>query len=580
MRMMVALLRAQGWRTPFMLCALLLAGFAEGIGLSALLPLLNIAVRDSASGAAGVLPLKQGGYEQTVYDHLHRLGLEPTIGVMLAIIVLGGAVKSLLMLVADRQVGYMAARTATGLRQELLQAVLKSRWDYFLGTPVGRLSNALTTEAQRVSEAFMNGALMIAFSMQALVYGAVALVVSWRAALVSLAAGVILIAASHFLVRMAHRAGKKQTRRLSSLAAGLTDMLQSVKPLKAMGREYLADAVLAMETSRLCKALRRQVLSKSALAAAQEEMLTLVLAAGIFIALVRLNMPLTTVLVLVVVAGRLLRHFSKVQREYQRMVVNETAYRSLCDAIDRARRSREVTTGRKQPVLREGIRLDNVSFAYGEKQVLDGASLDVPAGSLTALVGRSGSGKTTVIDLITGLLHPQAGRIDIDGTPLQVLDIGAWRRLIGYVPQENLLLHDTVAHNVTLGDASLTEADVERALREADAWDFVAGLPGRLDSTVGERGSRLSGGQRQRIMIARALVHRPRLLILDEATSALDPDSERAILQTLVRLRGRFTILAVSHQSALVEIADRVYRLEEGRVTGASVDMIEVAQPV
>jgi ATP-binding cassette subfamily C protein len=136
--------------------------------------------------------------------------------------------------------------------------------------------------------------------------------------------------------------------------------------------------------------------------------------------------------------------------------------------------------------------------------------------------------------------------------------------MIGYVPQENLLLHDTVAANVTLGYAELGAADVEYALRAAGAWDFVSGLPEGIHTVVGERGTRFSGGQRQRIMIARALAHRPKLLILDEATASLDPATEAALCETLAALRGEITVLAISHQRALVDAADRVYRVEKG----------------
>jgi ATP-binding cassette subfamily C protein len=140
----------------------------------------------------------------------------------------------------------------------------------------------------------------------------------------------------------------------------------------------------------------------------------------------------------------------------------------------------------------------------------------------------------------------------------------SWRRMIGYVPQENLLLHDTILHNVTLGDEQIKIEDVEDALRAAGAWDFVSRMPEGVLSVAGERGGRLSGGQRQRIMIARALVHRPRLLILDEATSALDPVSEASICRTLSILKREITILAVSHQTALAQIADKTFRLEKG----------------
>jgi ATP-binding cassette subfamily C protein len=197
--------------------------------------------------------------------------------------------------------------------------------------------------------------------------------------------------------------------------------------------------------------------------------------------------------------------------------------------------------------------------------VLDGLSLEIPAGQLVTLVGPSGAGKTTVVDLLIGLIRPDAGSITLDGAPLDAMDIKQWRRSIGYVPQETLLLHESIAHNVSLGDSELSDEDIEHALRAAGAWDFVSALPEGMHSSVGERGGRLSGGQRQRIVIARALVRRPQLLILDEATSALDQDSADAVRQTLAQLRGALTILTITHQAGLVDIADRVYRLENGR---------------
>ncbi len=147
------------------------------------------------------------------------------------------------------------------------------------------------------------------------------------------------------------------------------------------------------------------------------------------------------------------------------------------------------------------------------------------------------------------------------------MDIKAWRSMIGYVPQETFLLHDSILLNVTLGDPKLTEEAAIQALKASGAWDFMRELPKGIQHVVGERGGKLSGGQRQRIMIARALVHQPKLLILDEATSALDPETEASICQTMQGLKGQLTILAISHQEALMEAADRVYRIEHGVAT-------------
>ena len=167
-------------------------------------------------------------------------------------------------------------------------------------------------------------------------------------------------------------------------------------------------------------------------------------------------------------------------------------------------------------------------------------------------------------DLIIGLHRPQRGEVWIDDLPLGDVDIRAWREMIGYVPQETFLFHDSIMSNVTLGDDEIPPARVESALRRAGAWEFVAALPEGMDTVVGERGARLSGGQRQRIAIARALIRDPALLILDEATTALDPETEAGIAATMRRLAGKVTVLSISHQPAMKNAADIVYRIEGG----------------
>jgi ATP-binding cassette subfamily C protein len=247
------------------------------------------------------------------------------------------------------------------------------------------------------------------------------------------------------------------------------------------------------------------------------------------------------------------------------MVTTESAFWSLRKTIAQEQQFREKLGGGLPAHLNSGIRISNVSFAYDARDVLTNLSIEVPAGRLTIIIGPSGSGKTTLIDLVIGLLRPQKGSIFIDDIPISDLDIKDWRQKIGYVPEENLLLHDTVLHNVTLGDPEVDEDNVEYARKAAGAWKFVSAMPAGMRSIVGERGTKLSGGQRQHIMIARALAHRPSLFILDEATSALDPASEAAICESMEKLRGELTVLATSHQTALVESADRVYRLEDRR---------------
>ena len=261
---------------------------------------------------------------------------------------------------------------------------------------------------------------------------------------------------------------------------------------------------------------------------------------------------------------------SSLQHNYQVVAVNLPAFAFLRSTIASAHRASEPNPGGVTPHFTSAIALRDVSFSYGVRNVLDHVSMVLPAGKFIAIVGASGVGKTTVADLIIGLLRPQSGDVWIDDLPMRDVDIRTWRGMIGYVPQEMFLFHDTIMANVTLGDVEISPAQVESALRRAGAWDFVAALPDGMESVVGERGARLSGGQRQRIAIARALIRDPALLILDEATTGLDPEMEAGIVATVRHLSGKVTVLSISHQPAMRRAADIVYCLDNGSIASES----------
>jgi ATP-binding cassette subfamily C protein len=570
MRLLLTLIQAYPWRTGFAFLAVLFAGIADGASVSAMLPLLKLATAPHGANAV-LLPGSDvdGGekishLEKLVVGALANVGLEATIGVLLIVVVTGVIARSLLMLVANRHVGYSAAHISTELRLSLLRAVLSTRWDYFLHQPIGRLANSMATEANRTSRSYIVGITMLAMLLQSLVYAGLAIAVSWKATLAVIVVAMVILALSHILVKMARRAGKRQTELFKSLLARLTDTLQSVKSLKAMAREELAGAVLSAETSRLNRALQLEVLSDAVLDAVQAPMFAIVVAIGIYVAIEKMGMPFSSVMVLVILLGRVLNQLQKTQKMYQKLGTTQSAFWSLRREIKQAEKAREITTGTLEPDPVTPIRFENVSFAYGDKRVLKDVSLTIKPRALTTIIGPSGAGKTTMIDLVIGLYHPVSGTVYLGDIPLTEVDMKKWREKIGYVPQEQVLLHDTIMTNITFGDPRLTEADAENALRAANAWEFVKELPDGLYSNVGERGTKLSGGQRQRIMIARALAHRPAVLILDEPTSALDPDSAAVVTATLQRLSKDYTVIAISHQHALAESADVTYRFQQG----------------
>ena len=237
------------------------------------------------------------------------------------------------------------------------------------------------------------------------------------------------------------------------------------------------------------------------------------------------------------------------------------------ETSERAEAQRESHTGTAVPKLGAGCKFEGVTFAHGTTPVILNATFEVPANKITVLQGPSGSGKTTLIDLLIGLNTAQSGKILIGKQPIENIDIKAWRQSIGYVPQELMLFHDTIHENISLSNPDISADAVLAALDQAGAMEFINAMPDGIETDVGEMGGRLSGGQRQRIALARALVTNPKILILDEVTSALDPETEAEIVNYIASLRGRYTIVAITHRPAWTKIADRLYTISKGHVS-------------
>ena len=216
--------------------------------------------------------------------------------------------------------------------------------------------------------------------------------------------------------------------------------------------------------------------------------------------------------------------------------------------------------------FRDRIVLRDVAFDYGNERVLDGLSLEVARGEIVALVGPSGGGKSTLADLILRFYDPVAGALTIDGRDLRTLRQESYRRLFGVVPQEALLFNATIRENIAYGRERLSDDDIVRAARVANAHDFISELPGGYDTIVGDRGIRLSGGQRQRVAIARAIVGNPSILILDEATSSLDSESERLVQQAIERVIEGTTSIVIAHRLSTVFRAHKIVVINRGRI--------------
>jgi len=213
-----------------------------------------------------------------------------------------------------------------------------------------------------------------------------------------------------------------------------------------------------------------------------------------------------------------------------------------------------------------GIEFKNVSFAYDDKVVLSNINLVVPKGKTVALVGPSGGGKSTLMDLIPRFMEPQSGEILVDGKNIQTLTVNSLRSLMGIVNQESILFNDTIFNNIAFGKTDATLAEVEIAARIANAHNFILETENGYQTNIGDRGTKLSGGQRQRICIARAVLNNPPVMLLDEATSALDTESEKLVQDALNNLMKNRTSLIIAHRLSTIQNADIIIVLENGKI--------------
>lgn len=219
--------------------------------------------------------------------------------------------------------------------------------------------------------------------------------------------------------------------------------------------------------------------------------------------------------------------------------------------------------------MNENIRMEGITFAYPktDKLIFDKADMDIPIGKSVGVMGASGAGKSTIVDILLGLLEVQGGKITSDGTDVNE-HYGKWLSNIGYIPQNIYMLDDSIRHNIAFGvkDEDINDDRIWEVLAEAQMKEFVEGLPDKLDAQIGERGVRISGGQKQRLGIARALYHDPKLMVFDEATSALDNDTETAIMDAIERLHGQKTLVIIAHRLRTIENCDLKYEVKDGKI--------------
>lgn len=559
--MMASISLYDKWIAASALLLLIISGLFEGLSIIAILPVITLALGQGTTEQSSEI-------EVLIQKTLEYIGIPPNLEILLGLVVIGIALKAIFLFAANWVAGFAAVNYAAHKRQELVSTMMKSKWRYFVQKSTGRISTALTSESNQITALYMAVITFYATLIQAGIYTGIAAFTSWKMLIGSLAVGLFIVLILKGIMRQSRKAALAELDSMKNLNENLIGTLQILKPLKAMAREGQIKPLLTRDINKLKKARHHLVIFGNIIKLSQEPILTFFLAIGIYVLVSYLPFDQSYILFVAILYHRMVSRIGTAQTTFQKVYAQQDAFWSVQTLIEEFSNAEEDIKERGiQKTLKSVIQLKNVAFSYDKNIVLKNINAEFPAHKLISITGPSGAGKTTLIDLLVGLHLPTQGKILIDGEDIRNINLISWRQKIGFVPQEGLLINDTLQNNLTLYDSSISEARLIEALKKSEAWTFVQEMPEGLQTRVGERGERLSGGQRQRISIARSLVFNPDLLILDEPTSALDPETEKELCNTLKKLSQKTTIIVISHQERISEISDIVYKITDGQLT-------------
>jgi subfamily B ATP-binding cassette protein MsbA len=549
-----------GKKLYILLLLLLSGGVSESIGISILLPVLNV---DKSEG-------DQGQYAKLVYNILESVGISVSLFSLIMVLFIAFLFKGAFIFLQKTLASYINSNLLKDLRIDFCDRYKNMKYLYYTNTGIGYLNNIVTTEIGRGVSGVNKYIAVIGSLIFILIYISFAIIINYKLTIVVLCLSLLLFT----LMRGLSRSSKKMSLLLSETNAQLQSLLiqtiYNFKYLKATNSfthvfKHLHDKI----KKNYIYEFKLQVLGN--IPSSIIEPISVLFLSGLVLYYVGfMGKSIAEILVLMIFFYKAFSYVFRFHSDWQKfnaslggLEVIRKAGRSLDKNIERSG-TRIVAN------INSGVELKDVNYSYGSKQVLFNINMNIPKNKSIGIVGESGAGKTTLFDILTGLLTPQAGRVCFDGIDYKEVDISSLRIIIGYVTQEPVIFNDTIENNISFwkcdGKEDPCRRKIEEAARLANCTKFINETERRYETVLGDSGVKLSGGQRQRIAIAREIFKEPEIMIFDEATSSLDTESEMLIQKSINSLKGTCTVVIIAHRLSTIKNCDYIYVLNEGRV--------------
>lgn len=541
------------------------SGLFGGLTVAIFVPLISFVLKDGEIGS--------DFFSRLIVSIFSFLGMEPSVFAFLVLIVFFFIVKAAILLVFSYLNQNIINDYEYNTLTTLYTSFLRTNWSYLMEHKVGHLFNMFSSHLRSTTRLMsLASSIFLSFS-NFLIYLAIALKLSFSATLVAVGLGGLIIFSSRFFVKKTREYAKVQVTLAQDMAHELNENIGGLKTIKALGVEQgVMQKALAI-FYEMRRNIIHSTLFKKINSLSIEPLMILFIAIlfGVFSS--RPDFELGIFVILVYVFQKIFSYVDTTQELLHTTSGSLPPAQRLLDFKQEVLQNREEEGGGRRFKFEKELQFQNVTFTYPGRNhpVLDRINFAITRGEMLGIIGHSGAGKTTLVDLILRLFRPAEGRILIDDQNVAEVDIKEWRDKIGYVSQDMFLKNDTIYNNIKFYNESLTEADVARAAKTAYAYDFIQKLPNGFQSMVGERGIKLSAGERQRVILARVFARHPEILVLDEATSSLDNESESMIKKAIADSKGKITIIVIAHRLSTVMNSDKLIVLDKGKIVECGV---------